>query len=325
VTRPEPFWDRFWFSPAPVSTLAVLRIAFGTIIFAWGLAIAPDVLSFFSPHGVLPDHPAAGTRWGLLALSDSDAAAIGVLLLLLVSAACLAIGSKTRLAAVCVWIGLISLTRRNPFVFNSGDALLRNIALFLALAPSGEALSLDRLRSDRSRFWTFPERAPWAVRLIQVQVSMVYLFTVWAKARGERWFGGTAVSESLRVGDLLRLRLPDALTDSVLLANVLTFGTLVVELGLALLIWNRRWRPYVIAAGIALHLFIEATFALGFFSTVMIASYISFVPEDTMVSFTARVRKRLERSRWKRLRELAKLGPSTSAGPSEAASTPLAG
>ncbi len=69
---------------------------------------------------------------------------------------------------------------------------------------------------------------------------MVYLFTVWAKARGERWFGGTAVSESLRVDDLMRFGLPDALTDSVLLANLLTFGTLAVELALALLIWNRR-------------------------------------------------------------------------------------
>lgn len=322
MKAPEPFWDRFWFAPTSLATLAVVRVAFGVIMFLWGLAILPDSLSFFSPHGVLPEHPAAGLRWGLLALWNADIAVVLVVVMLLVSAACLAIGFKTRLAAVLAWVALISLTRRDPFAFNSGDALLRNIALFLALAPSGEALSLDHWRADRRSLWRFPARAPWALRLIQVQISMVYLFTVWAKARGERWFGGTAVSESLRVDDLVRFGVPDALTDSVLLANLLTFGTLVVELALALLIWNRRWRPYVILAGVALHLFIELTFALGFFSMVMIASYLSFVPEETMEAFLGRVRSHMRTSRFGPLRRLAGTdGPEPIAPQAE----PLAG
>lgn len=305
---PEPFWDRFWFAPTSVATLAVLRIAFGLIMFAWAVAVTPDVLSFFSSHGVLPEHPAAGAKWGLLALYGSDIAVVGVVVMLLASSVCLTLGYRTRMAAALAWVALMSLTRRDPFVFNSGDALLRNIALFIALAPSGDALSLDRWRTARESFWTFPARAPWALRLVQVQISMVYLFTVWAKARGERWFGGTAVSESLRVGDLIRLPLPDALTDSVLLANLLTFGTLAVELALALFIWNRRWRPYLIVAGIALHLFIEITFALGFFSVVMIASYIAFVPEDAMESFLGRVRARMRTSHFAVLRRIAAAG-----------------
>ncbi|MEX2555621.1 MAG: HTTM domain-containing protein [Actinomycetota bacterium] len=313
MKRPEPFWDRFWFAPTSVATLAVLRIAFGLIMFAWAVAVAPDVLSFFSSHGVLPEHPPVGVRWGLLALFGSDIAVVCVIGSLLVSSVCLTLGYRTRIAAAIAWIALMSLTRRDPFVFNSGDALLRNIALFIALAPAGEALSLDRRRAARASFWTFPKRAPWALRLVQIQISMVYLFTVWAKARGERWFGGTAVSESLRVDDLVRLPLPDALTDSVLLANVLTFGTLAVELALALFIWNRRWRPYLIVAGIALHLFIEITFALGFFSMVMIASYIAFVPEDAMEVFLGRVRARMRASRFGVFRRIAETGDSGSA------------
>lgn len=323
MKAPEPFWDRFWFAPTSLATLAVVRIAFGLIMFLWGLAIAPDSLSFFSPHGVLPEHPATGTRWGLLALWNSDLAVVLVIAVLLVSAAALTVGFKARLGALLAWVALISLTRRDPFAFNSGDAVLRNIALFLALSPCGEALSLDRRRADRASFWTFPHRAPWAMRLIQVQISMGYLFTVWAKARGERWFGGTAVSESLRVDDLVRFGLPDALTDSVLLANLLTFGTLLVELALALLIWNRRWRPYVIVAGIALHLFIEMTFALGFFSTVMIASYLSFVPEESMESFLGRVRTRMASSRFPALRRLADTDGGPPAMPAQP--EPLAG
>lgn len=319
----QSVWDAFWFSPTSVATLAVLRIAFGLIMFLWAIAIAPDAIDFFSSDGVLPNHPATGARWGLLALFRSDVAIVVVVASLAVSAACLAAGFRTRPAALCAWVALMSLTRRDPFIFNSGDAVLRNFALFLAMAPSGEALSLDRRRAGRAGFWRFPERAPWALRLFQIQVSTVYLFTVWAKARGERWFAGTAVSESLRVDDLLRLRLPDALTDSVLLANVLTFGTLAVELSLAILIWNRRLRPYVIFAGIALHLFIEVTFALGFFSMVMIASYISFVPEDAMERFLGRVRTRMRGSRFGPVRRIAEAGdPGTPIVPHPA---PVAG
>ena len=298
-------WERFWFAPVSVATLAVARIAFGAIAVAWGAALAPNAMRFFSADGVLPAHPEAGLRWGLLAWFGSDAAIIGVFVLLFVSAACLTVGYRSRLAALGTWIALMSLTRRDPLVFNSGDALLRAIVMFLALAPCGSALSVDRWRADRAGFWRFPHRAPWALRLIQVQVSMGYLFTVWAKARGERWFGGTAVSESLRVGDLVRLRLPDALTDSILLANVLTFGTLAAELALAVLIWNRRWRPYVIVAGIALHGFIELTFSLGFFSIVMVSSYIAFVPEDAMERWLGRVRTRMRRSRLELLRRIS--------------------
>jgi len=308
-------WERFWFSPVSVSTLAVLRIVFGVVMLAWAAALAPNALRFFSSSGVLPHHPASGTRWGLLAWFGSDTAVVGVMVLLFVSAALLIVGYRTRIAAVAAWVALISLTRRDPFVFNSGDALLRNIALFLALAPSGEALSLDRWRRDRAGFWGFPARAPWAMRLIQIQVSMVYLFTVWAKARGDRWFAGTAVSESLRVHDLVRFPIPDALTNSVLLANLLTYGTLVVELSLAIFIWNRRWRPWVIAAGIALHGFIELTFALGFFSTVMIASYVAFVPEDAMEGFLGRIRTRMRRSRFATIKRIAEAGDASSTIP----------
>ena len=55
-------------------------------------------------------------------------------------------GQWTRLAAVVVFVGIVSLERRNPFVFNSGDGLLKVIAFYMMLAPSGASLSLDRWR-----------------------------------------------------------------------------------------------------------------------------------------------------------------------------------
>lgn len=298
-------WEEFWFKPVPTSTIAVLRIAHGFVVLLWASAIAPDFLTFFSRQGLLPKQAQSGFRWGLLQVFPQKGAVIAMIVALFLAGFCLMIGFRSQLAALVVFVCLISLARRNPWVFNAGDSLFRHMALFLAVSPCGAALSVDRWRKHKPDFWTFPLRAPWAQRMIQVQISVLYLFTVWAKARGERWIGGTAVSDSLRAGDLTRLDLGYRATESLLVANLLTYGTLAVELALAILIWNRKLRPIVIGLGIALHLFIEITFGLGFFSMVIIMSYLSFVPEDTMARLLQKLRERMGRSKIKALRRFA--------------------
>jgi hypothetical protein len=298
-------WDRFWFRPVPTSTLGLFRIAYGVVLTAWTISLLPDATSFFSADGVLPETSLDGWRWSLLALDDSRPAVLALMGVLLVAAVCVTVGYHTRLATVVSFLLLVSLRWRNIWVMNGGDSLLRHMGFFLMLAPAGAALSIDRWRNARDAFWAHPLRAPWAQRLIQIQISVVYLFTVWLKAQGDRWASGTAVSDSLRVDDLVRFELPWVVTDSLLVANLLTYGTLAVELALAVLIWNRRARPYVIALGVALHLFIELTMSLGFFSFVMIVGYVAFVPEDAATRFVEEVRVRLQRSRWAPLRGFA--------------------
>lgn len=290
-------WDRFWFRPVETSTLGLFRIAYGLVLSLWTLTLMSDATSFFSEDGVLPEVSLAGWRWSLLELDDSRAAVLVLMAALLGAALCVMVGYRTRLATVVSFLLLVSLRWRNIWVMNGGDSLLRHMGFFLMLAPAGAALSVDRWRSAREGFWTHPPRAPWALRLIQIQVSVVYLFTLWLKAQGERWNAGTAVSDSLRVQDLVRFELPWFVTDSLLVANLLTFGTLAVELALAVLLWNRRARPYVVVLGVTLHLFIELTMSLGFFSVVMILGYLAFLPEDTATAFVARVRSRLFPSR----------------------------
>jgi hypothetical protein len=214
----------------------------------------------------------------------------------------LVVGYRTRAAALLVFLGLLAFQRRDPWVFDSGDGLLRVIALYLALAPSGAALSLDRARRARDRFWEFPARAPWALRLMQVQLSVLYLATAWTKLRGTTWNDGTAVSYALRVGDLERFPIPHFVTDSVLVANLMTYGTLAIEIAIGVLVWNRRARPWVLGLGVALHLGIDYSMRVGFFTAAMFVLYLAFVPSDTAARFVLSVR---ERVRPRRARQLA--------------------
>jgi uncharacterized membrane protein YphA (DoxX/SURF4 family) len=311
-----PAWQQFWFRPEPTSTVAVVRIVYSLLVLAWATTLSFDAATFFSPSGILPERPRPPGSWSVLDLMGSDAAVALLIALLIWAAACLLVGFHTRLAAVVVFVAMVSLHRRNPYVFQAGDNLLRSFSFYFLFVPAGAALSVDRWRRARERFWEFPARSVWGLRLIQVQLSVLYLFSSWEKVRGTTWNNGTAVSFALRIDELTRLELPASFTESLLVSNVLTFGTLAIEAALVLLVWNRRARPWVLAAGVALHQFIEVTMRVGFFSLVVFLYYLAFVPPDTMRDKLTAIRDRLRGS------PLSRHRPSPATPPKEGRTQP---
>lgn len=280
-------WNRFFFAPTSTATLGVMRIAFGLTIVFWTVSLAPDLFDLFSRNGIVPFQPGYPGWIGLLEIFPSKTAVVVLFALLLIASVCFTIGYRSRLAGVVVFLGVLSFERRNPLVFNAGDDLIRIIALYLMLAPTGAALSVDRLRhghdrSRRDRFWEFPARAPWALRLVQLQICVVYAGNVWSKLRGVRWSDGTAVSYALRIEDYARFPVPSLFTDSLPLVNLSTYAVLLIELALVIAVWNRRARPWVLIAGVLMHLSIEYALLVGFFGAAVFTGYLAFVPPETM-------------------------------------------
>ena len=272
-------WNRFWFEPTATSTLALVRVAFGLVMTAWTFSLAGDLFPFFSPDGLQPSPPRQPGAWGVLELSGGDLTIRALYILLLSASLALTVGLHTRVAAMIVFVCLISLERRSPYVFNAGDHLLRVLAFYMMLAPAAAALSVDRWRT-RSSLLEFPGRAPWALRLIQLQLSFVYLAAVWAKVRGTTWNDGTAISYALRLTDLERFPVPNLVTQLPAVSTFFTYATLGIELSLALLVWNRRLRPWVLSAGVLLHLGVDWSLRVGFFSLAVFVLFIAFIPPD---------------------------------------------
>ncbi|WP_433802069.1 HTTM domain-containing protein [Actinomycetospora sp. CA-084318] len=286
-------WERFFFTPTSTAPLAVFRIAFGLTVTAWTATQVPYLFTFYGPDGLLPEPPAIGPwQWGLLTTNNTVIVLSVVFLATLLAGIALTVGSWPRVAAVVVLLGLMAFERRNPFVLNSGDVLLRVMAVYLVFAPSGESLSWDRWRRDREHFWEFPRRAPWALRMLQIQTSIIYLAAVWAKLQGDVWREGTALSFTLRMLDQLRAPSPDFVAQSGLLTEWLTFGTLLLELSIAVLVWHRRLRPWVLAAGVTFHLAIEVFIMVGFFSIGMWVLYLVFLSPDWTERTVLRLRDR---------------------------------
>ena len=270
--------DAFWFAPTDPATLALVRMAFGALVTLWALSLAPDLGAFFSPAGVVGDAATAhrSGEWSLLWLERSDTAVAAVYLTLLAASVALLVGWHTRLSAAIVFVAITSLTRANPFVLNSGDTLIRILAFYLMLAPSGMEFSLDRRRARRQRRATATTHPAWPLRLIQIQVSAMYVAAVWSKLQGPSWRDGSAVSYATRLPDLVRFPASGLLERSPLIAHAATYGTLLVESSLAVLIWHRRTRVPALAAGVLLHLGIDASIRVGFFSLAVFTAYLSF-------------------------------------------------
>jgi hypothetical protein len=212
---------------------------------------------------------------------------------MLLGAVSVLVGFRPRLGALLIAIGIISFDRRNPFLFNGGDGLLRILSLYLILAPSGASLSVDRWLKRDQPFWEFPARAPWALRLMQIQLSIIYLSSVWEKLQGTAWPHGNALSYALRLDDLERFPMPGLLSDVPAIVAVLTWGTLLVEFGCGTLIWVPRLRPWVIVVGILFHVGIAYSLRIGFFSAGMIVLYLTFVSPDRAGVLLGAARDRL--------------------------------
>jgi len=279
--RAADTWTAFWFKPQPAYTLGAVRIAFGTVVALWTLSLLGDLADFFSEYGVAPQQRAVQSQFGLFAYWTDDRALMVGWAILLVSAVALAVGWHSRVAALIVFVLLASFEFRDQTVFNSGDGLLRIEALFLAFAPSGAALSLDQRRKTGA-FWTAQDRAPYTVRLLQIQLTVIYVATFLARMKGTKWLDGTAMSYALRLRDMLIIPVPTSITVNPLLMNLATWGTLFLELAIGILVWNKRCRPYVLCAGVAFHLVILITIAVGFFTPAMLLLYLAFVDPDAI-------------------------------------------
>jgi hypothetical protein len=203
---------------------------------------------------------------------------LGLAWALVLASILLTMGAWTRLASALVFVLTLALQRYNPTAFNGGDFILRGVLLLgLALGPSGSYLSVDAYRRDRRFVWRAPYIEVWPLRFIQLHISLGYILTVLLKLRGVTWLDGTAIWYALNLEDLIRFDLPRWIKAPPFGA-FLSWSTLVIEAGVGIGVWFRRIRPWALLAGVLLHLGIALTFEIGFFSYVMIVSYLAWLP-----------------------------------------------
>jgi hypothetical protein len=280
-------WNRFFFEPKSPKPMAIFRLEIGLLVLCNQLLIAPDLYTWYGEKGVLARQTAKMlSGGGGLNLFDylpaSDSSVLALFLLSVLAAITLAAGFFTRTSALLVFLTLTTFNHRDTLIINSGDSILRLAAFFLTFSRAGDVYSLDRklaLRQGKKRD-PFKPSAPWVMRLLQVQLCLIYLYTFCWKAMGSMWLDGTALYYTSRLQEFWRFHTP-YIFEHLWTIKLWTWGTLVVEFALGTLLWIKELRYPILLAGVLLHLGIDYSMNIPLFGQIMMSAYILFVdPAD---------------------------------------------
>ncbi len=303
------WWARFWHAPVRAERLALVRVMFAFALLTDQLfQYLPNLEYFFGSTGVAPAGVNDGYllrswRWPILIFYTDNMTVIGGTFAAWVAATVMMLlGWRTRLAVFLVWFGTMCFTTRNPNLKNGGDDTLQLALFLLLISPCGAALSLDYLRRKRKALRGLthttgvrplpdslarPTIMPWAVRLFQLQLCVIYCSTGIAKLRGHTWWYGTSVHNVLNDVTMSRWSYAQVPLPFWVTAP-LTYATLFFEVFFPLLVLFRVTRKWALWGGILFHLGIYATIEVGWFSFYSIAMYGVWMSDEWWDRFTSR-------------------------------------
>jgi Vitamin K-dependent gamma-carboxylase len=276
-------WNTFFFAEQSPIPLALFRVFYALSVIATVSLLRLDWIAWYGPHAwvSLPTMHAVepGPRLSLFTVMPENEIWVHALFwFFLASAMSLTIGLLSRLNSVVVFLCLTSIQQRNLFITHGGDTFLRVAGFFLIFAPAGAALSIDRL----IRIWRGKEDLqirpcrPWAQRMIQFELALLYFVTFCWKAAGIPWVQGTALYYIYHLNELQRFPLPSWFLRPVML-KLETWFTLALEFSLGVLIWLRELRYILLATGLLFHLFLEYSVNVPMFQWDILSGYVLFI------------------------------------------------
>lgn len=326
----------WWVEPVRAERLAALRIGIALFtLFDVLTSYLPRSGDYFGPDSVGPADVFAyrfknGLRWSVLNWGDLGSSPAGVRALMVVWAAAallLLVGAFSRLGALVAWVIGVSVANSNTAIDNAGDTVRTLATFYLVLSPCGAAWSVDAWWRRRYR-WLIDVAPgvglagvrmlrrpapltgpcfihPWPLRLLFVQMMMIYLFNGLHKVSGTTWHDGSSLYYVLCDLTLARysyamLPLPYWLTAymtivvlwwEVLFAPVMLVPWRWLADRLYAVRWGGLWRLDVLlrwnreiflAFGASFHVGILFGMEIGLFACYMLCLYLPLLPWERL-------------------------------------------
>ncbi len=282
-------WNRFWFTPADPATLGLIRLLAGLLLFYTHLVWSLDLEGFFGPQGWLPraaQDAAYGPEnrellWSHLNHVQSTALLWVTHVAALVIFAMFAAGLFSRVTSVLAWLVTVSYAHRvMPTALFGLDDINAMLAMYLMIGPSGDCFSVDAWRSRRKgrggKCAQPTVSANISIRLIQLHMCVIYLFSALGKLMGETWWDGSAMWLAFANYEYQSIDMTWLATYPVVL-SLMAHATVAWELSYSALVWPRLTRPLVVALSIPIHLGIGVFLGMMTFGLAMIIGNLAFV------------------------------------------------
>jgi hypothetical protein len=208
---------------------------------------------------------------------ESHAFLVFALMVWLAASVCLLIGFRSRTSAVVAWALAISFGNLNPYIDNAGDSVRGILLFYLMVSPCGAAWSLDAwLRRRRQPFAGPVYIHPWPLRLLFIQMTLIYFCNGLYKVVSWDWQSGQSLYYVMRDLNLTRFSAAQAALP-YWLTQGMTWAVLAWELGFPLWIAVPWTRKIALWFGVAFHVGIGVTMELGGFVPYMLVLYLPLV------------------------------------------------
>jgi len=191
------------------------------------------------------------------------------------AAVALLVGWRPLVSGLVVWACAVSFWNINPGLNNGGDRLRNTLFLMVAASCSGAVWGVSSVRKTGG---PRPVLVPgWPVKILFVQLAMLYFFGGWYKVTSEQWRSGyvmyyVANDLAWSIAPAQYSQLP------VWVHQCSAWLTLVWELGFPVLALMKGTRAAALALGVFFHLGTFVTLEVGHFALYSIAFYTAFVP-----------------------------------------------
>jgi hypothetical protein len=278
-----PSWCRGLVAPIPAQRLAAWRVIVGLVLLF-------DILFFYMPMsgGQLygPDSLAGPGvfverfqwpfwNWSLLEPLPAAWGAQVCLAIWIASALLLTLGWLPHLAALIAWALSLSFYNSNFYLHNSGDRLRHFILLLLIVAPAAHAWT-SRWRPRRE---PAPLVSGWPMRVMLLQMTVMYFMNGWYKLQGRMWWEGSVmwyVNHDLAWARWSAIDLPYRFT------QVLTWAALIWEVGFPLWILWKRTRVAALVFGVVFHTITFFHLELAAFPLYALCLYVPLAPWERL-------------------------------------------
>ena len=277
--------SRWWTEPVRAERLAAMRIGLaGFLLLDIFLTYLPNLEVFFGGNSLGDPSifefytSAPFWRWSLLKGIENPAILQAALWLWVAATFCLLIGLFTRSSALISWVLSSSFAGLNSCIDNAGDEIRGILLFYLMISPCGAAWSVDRSWRRLRPGETGPVFIyPWVLRLLFMQMILIYFTNGMFKLMGGTWWSGDSLYYVMSDLTLARWSYAE-MAVPLWLTRALTYFVLAWEAGFPLWVALPWTRKLALGFGVAFHLGIGISMELGFFAPYALCLYLPLVP-----------------------------------------------
>lgn len=278
------YWDKIFFPRFDPISISIFRIFLGITIIFMFICEFHNWENYYTRNGVLSltdlDLKTSPYNWSLFYIFENT---IPVKLFFLVGLSCtilFTIGLFTRFSTIILYIILFSKMNANPILTAGYDAIIKMLLFYSFFMPLNHYFAIDNFLIKKKR--EFP--LIWPIRIIQIQICLVYVFTILIKLVSDKsWLNGDAIYYLL--ANNIWSRFPNwdfFYLYNALFCKIATYATIFIEASFPILVWFKKTRMFALLMITIFHVFLAVLILyIPIFSLTMISAFWVFVPSET--------------------------------------------